>query len=187
MLPVFIIWDIWFTRNSIWGFNSEYIMGVNVFNLPLEEWLFFICIPFSCIFTYHVVWTLSKDKTRYNMRSFTILLSVSLLFLGLLFFEKWYTTITFIGLSIVLLLAQLVVNMKIFYKTFLILIFPFLIVNGLLTGSIIKDEVVWYDNDHNLSFRIFTIPVEDVFYAMFMLLMVMIGYQLSLNKKAKFS
>tara|TARA_B100001287_G_scaffold137918_1_gene116129 strand:+ start:1645 stop:2208 length:564 start_codon:yes stop_codon:yes gene_type:complete len=187
MTPVFIIWDIWFTRNGIWGFNSEYILGINIFNLPLEEWLFFICIPFSCIFTYHVVWTLSKDKTSYNMRSFTILLSASLLLLGLLFFEKWYTTITFIGLSVVLLLAQLVVNMKIFYKTFLILIFPFLIVNGLLTGSIIKDEVVWYDNNHNLALRIFTIPVEDIFYAMFMLLMVMIGYQLSLNKKAKFS
>ena len=185
MIPLFIIWDIWFTENSYWGFNSEYLLGINIFNLPLEECLFFICIPFSCIYTYHVVWTLSKNKSHNSMRKTTVVLSVVLFFLGLLFFQKWYTSITFIGLSVVLLIAHLVVNMRLFYKTFLILLFPFLMVNGLLTGSIIKDEVVWYNDNYNLGVRILTIPVEDIFYAMFMLLLVMIGYQLGLNRRKK--
>ena len=185
MIPLFIIWDIWFTENSYWGFNSEYLLGINIFNLPLEECLFFICIPFSCIYTYHVVWTLSKNKSHNSMRKTTVILSVVLFFLGLLFFQKWYTSITFIGLSVVLLIAHLVVNMRLFYKTFLILLFPFLMVNGLLTGSIIKDEVVWYNDNYNLGVRILTIPVEDIFYAMFMLLLVMIGYQLGLNRRKK--
>jgi len=185
MIPLFVVWDVWFTENGFWGFNSEYLLGVNVFNLPLEECLFFICIPFCCVYTYHVVWTLSKNKTHNSMRKTTVVLSVVLFLLGFLFFQKWYTSITFIGLSIVLLIAHLVVNMSLFFKTFLILLIPFLIVNGLLTGSIITDEVVWYNDNYNLGLRVFTIPIEDIFYAMFMLLLVMIGYQLSLNRREK--
>ena len=90
---------------------------------------------------------------------------------------------TFIGLSIVLLIAPLVVNLKIFYKTFLLLLIPFTIVNGLLTGFMIQDQVVWYDDTFNLGIRLLTIPIEDIFYAMFMLLLVMIGYQITLNKR----
>ena len=80
MIPLFIIWDIWFTEKSYWGFNSEYLLGINIFNLPLEECLFFICIPFSCIYTYHVVWTLSKNKSHNSMRKTTVILSVVLFF-----------------------------------------------------------------------------------------------------------
>ena len=73
--------------------------------------------------------------------------------------------------------------MKIFLKSFVILLLPFLIVNGLLTGSLIEDQVVWYNDSQNLSIRIGTIPVEDVFYALLMLLLVMFGYQFTLYKK----
>ncbi|MGC9342869.1 MAG: lycopene cyclase domain-containing protein [Bacteroidales bacterium] len=48
---------------------------------------------------------------------------------------------------------------------------PFLIVNGILTGSFIEEEIVWYNDMENLSFRIFTIPVEDMFYGMLLILM----------------
>jgi lycopene cyclase domain-containing protein len=56
-----------------------------------------------------------------------------------------------------------------FYITFLIILIPFLIVNGILTGSFIEGEVVWYNNEENLGIRLFTIPIEDVFYAFSML------------------
>jgi lycopene cyclase domain-containing protein len=46
---------------------------------------------------------------------------------------------------------------------------PFFIVNGILTGSFIHQEVVWYNNAENLGIRLFTVPVEDAFYAFSML------------------
>ena len=36
----FILWDIYFAYQNVWGFNDEYLMGIRWFKLPLEEWLF---------------------------------------------------------------------------------------------------------------------------------------------------
>ena len=177
----FIPWDIWFTFLKIWGFNPYYISGIYLFGLPLEEYLFFIFIPFCCIFTYHVVWTLSKNKSFDSFKKTSFLLSIILFVFGIVFMNKLYSSFTFIGLSITLLIAPFYVNMRLFSKTFLILMFPFFIVNGILTGSFIENEIVWYDNYNNLGIRLFTVPIEDIFYNCFMLLLVMIGYQKSLS------
>ena len=183
MLLIFIPWDIWFTSLGIWGFNPKYLTGLYFFNLPVEECLFFICIPFCCIFTYHVVWTLSKNKSFKPMKRTCWIISFALLLAGVLLNDMMYTAYTFIGLSIAILIAPYYVNMKVFFKTYLILLFPFLMVNGLLTGSFIEEQIVWYDDNNNISLRILTIPVEDFFYSFFMLLVVMIGYQRSIDLK----
>lgn len=183
MFPLFIVWDIYFTRIGVWGFNSNYLMGFSLYNLPIEECLFFLCIPFSCIFTYHVVLTLSKNKSDFKSKTWSVVASVVFLLFGMIHINKMYTNTTFILLALVILIAPYFVNMRVFLKTFLILQIPFCMVNGLLTGTLIENQVVWYNNNENLSLRLGTIPVEDVFYALLMLLLVMIGYQVSLNKK----
>ena len=54
------------------------------------------------------------------------------------------------------------------------MLIPFFIVNGILTGSFIEDQVVWYNNDENLGIRIGTVPVEDSVYAFTMILTVLV-------------
>ena len=50
---VFIPWDIIFTQKGFWGFNDAYFLDTRIAGLPIEEWLFFICIPYACVFTHY--------------------------------------------------------------------------------------------------------------------------------------
>lgn len=53
-LTFFIIWDIVFTEKGIWGFNESYLLGYFLWDLPVEEWMFFVSIPYACVFSYFV-------------------------------------------------------------------------------------------------------------------------------------
>src|SRR5699024_1341451 len=58
----FLLWDSWFTSMGVWGFNPEYITGLNIFNMPVEEVLFFLCIPYACVFTFHCLGIRSEER-----------------------------------------------------------------------------------------------------------------------------
>ncbi|MCF7873349.1 MAG: lycopene cyclase domain-containing protein [Candidatus Omnitrophica bacterium] len=55
ILIIFGGWDIWATYRGHWYFNSQYIWSPKIFNLPLEEVLFFIVVPFCSIFSWEVI------------------------------------------------------------------------------------------------------------------------------------
>jgi len=48
-------WDVFATWRGHWYFNPDGIIGIKVINLPVEEWMFFIIIPFCCIFTWEAL------------------------------------------------------------------------------------------------------------------------------------
>jgi lycopene cyclase domain-containing protein len=170
---VFLIWDFFFTKAGVWGFNDSYYLGLKLFEMPIEEWLFFMIIPYCSLFLHYAFYD-SFPNLKMN-KSTTIILSVFLMILavGLLFFNssRSYTVVNF---SVFLLILSIGLFLKLellqnFYVSFLIILIPFFIVNGILTGAFTQEPIVWYNDNENLGVRIHTIPVEDIGYAFSML------------------
>lgn len=174
-LVPFVIWDVYFTIQGYWGFNEVYLSGLNLLHLPIEEWLFFICIPYACVFTHISILEINPNLAlSKKVTNVITLLLLTLFSLVLVFnFDKAYTAIDMIFAIIVLGFAHKYNSglLKSFYITFLFMLIPFFIVNGILTGSGIEDQVVWYNDVENLGIRMGTIPVEDTAYAFSMILM----------------
>ena len=172
---IFIAWDIYFTRLGIWGFNEKYLLELNILNLPLEEVLFFICIPYACVFTYFSLTRFfSFSWPKHLEISILLTLSFTLLIIGLLNIDRSYTASTFIATSLLILIFRFAFRSQWFpglLSSYALLLLPFFVINGILTGTGIPEPVVWYDNSENLGIRLLTIPVEDIIYG-FCLIMI---------------
>jgi lycopene cyclase domain-containing protein len=173
---VFLIWDHYFTKIGVWGFNEQYLTGNKLFGLPFEEILFFFTVPYASIFIYAFVnkfWPATPilDKIAKPISIIILLIAVVLL---ILHFDKAYTALN-CGYAILLLGMQLLLikgpYMGKFYRFYLWHLIPFFIVNGILTGTGINEEVVWYNNVENIGIRLGTIPVEDTLYSLSLMLM----------------
>lgn len=171
---VFVLWDIWFTKHGVWWFNYQYLIGIKISELPIEEILFFICIPFSCIFTYFCLDKFFKLDWKPDSEKIFVVIS-SILFLGiaLYFQDRIYTFVTFLSASISLLVLYFFLKINWIGKAtviYLILMPGFVTVNGILTGTGLDAPIVNYNPEDFIGFRILTIPIEDVFYGYEMIL-----------------
>jgi lycopene cyclase domain-containing protein len=169
----FLIWDYSFTQRGIWGFNSTYLIGISLGELPIEEILFFFCIPFACLFLHDQIHEKLKEKNygpfpEKIVRLLAALLSFVLITLALLNNDKAYTFSAF-ALAGICLAAWATGALRIrtvsFSLSFLVVLLPFFLVNGVLTGM----PVVWYDNTQNLGIRLGSIPLEDSAYCLALL------------------
>lgn len=192
IIPVgafFIIWDVQFTKMGVWGFNPLHLAGINLFHLPIEEWMFFVTIPFASLFTYEVInYHFPKDYLKNLARPVTYVLIVILLAVGIISFGKWYTSFTFLLTALYLMFNLWVLKAKYlgqFYFAYALILIPFFMVNGILTGSFIEQEVVYYDNAENLGIRFFTIPIEDSVYGMLLILMNVNIFEWLLRRRGK--
>ena len=184
---IFIVWDVWFTKIGVWGFNSRYLVGIDLFHLPVEEWLFFFTIPYACVFTYFSLnYLIEKDYFKQYYKKTTVTLIVVLITIGVINIGKMYTSLTFIATAMVLM-GHLVFGgeriLRRFYLMYLIILIPFFIVNGILTGTGIEGQVVWYNNMENLGIRLGTIPIEDSIYGLLLLLVNVTIYEWLLKKE----
>ncbi len=178
MSLVFISWDVIFTRNGVWWFAHEYVLGIYLLGLPIEEWLFFVVIPYCVMFIYEVL--------RYFFPHFvfprtvfvvSLALAIAFIVIAALNTQRIYTLVVML-LTGLLLISQLGLRnhktwLSHFFLTYLVSLIPFFIVNGVLTSR----PVVSYNDLENLGIRLYTIPVEDSVYLMGMMLMVNMVYE----------
>lgn len=174
---LFLVWDILFTQKGVWSFNPNYVLGLNILGLPVEEILFFLSVPFACIFIYacvahYIKWQLSDMVVDVLSNAIIVYAILNVVFN----YQKLYTLVTFSLLAVVLIVVQYVIRRRWlhrFYVTYVISLIPFYIINGILTSI----PIVMYNNAQNLGKRVGTIPVEDHFYLMALLLMNIAFYE----------
>jgi len=186
---LFLIWDAWFTSLGVWGFNERYVIGVYLYNLPLEEVLFFVCVPGACIFTYEAInYFFKKEIWEPYQKIISLALCTLCIILIFTQYDKAYPALTFTGLLVALIFVQWIWKPTFlgrFYLAYAFIVFPFLLVNGILTGTGLDEPIVWYNNDENLGVRIGTIPVEDIFYGMLLVLLNISLFEFFQKKSVK--
>jgi lycopene cyclase domain-containing protein len=167
---IFVTWDSIVTDIGHWSFNEDHLTGIWVFGIPLEEFLFFVTVPYACLFTYEVLKHYIKEWrvpfNRYVYFAGAILLAGT----GFLFMDQGYTFIVLIytaGTVIVAsLLAGPLLSSRRFFLYTLITIGLFTVFNMILTGIPVVEyspRHIW-GGDGLFNGRFFTIPLEDFFY-----------------------
>jgi lycopene cyclase domain-containing protein len=179
---LYLGWDYVFTIHNVWSFNPRYIVGIYFYGLPLEEILFFITVPFACIFIYQCL--LAYIKTNYLGKIAPIITYFLLSFciiMAFIYIDKLYSLINFITLFLALLFVQIKskwLPMGRFYMAYVVTLIPFYIINGLLTSI----PIVSYNNAENMGFRVGSIPFEDHFYSLSLFLINLIFVYYFKNK-----
>lgn len=173
----FIAWDVWFTARGVWWFNTDYTLGVVVAGLPVEEWLFFFFIPFSCVFTYYCFDKFFKLDWLSSFNNIIVFVTVIVCaVVALLHPDKIYTLVTATATIAAMIYLHFIARVPWIGQAslvFTVLMLGFFPVNGVLTGTGLESPIVNYNPGDFLGIRMGTIPVEDAVYGYTQFLLVL--------------
>lgn len=193
VLAAFVAWDVLFTQKGIWGFNPEYLVGIDVLGLPIEEWGFFVAVPYACTFTYATLkhYFPRLGGWRNGAASVWLAAWVVTAWLVATFWGAWYTVTAATGLWLALTWWRPSrAWMPHFWLAYAVLLVPFVVSNGVLTGIAfweyplvhaapeqVLDQIVWYNNEHNTGVRICSMPADDLVYGGLLMLLHIAGLE----------
>ena len=163
MIP-YIIWDALVT-GSHWWFNETYTLDFRLFGLPIEEWLFFLTVPFGCLLVWETLPDAKLSKQLRPLRHIRRVLYAAVP-VGIWVFStgKQYTGLVIccfgiVGLADTFLGTDLLLQSKTY--AYLAIVSGLIVVfNGYLTAR----PVVLYGEAYQMGYRILTIPIEDFGY-----------------------
>ncbi len=172
----FLTWDIIAAGRGDWLFNYKYVSGLFFFGLPIEEILFFITVPYSIIFLYETLNFYLKPNLISLNNKYFILPSLLCFISSAFFYRQNYTFMVLLFLGYVFLIFGFsklnFTKNKYFFYFILFSFVPFFIVNYFLTSL----PVVQYNPEAIWGIRIITIPLEDFFYSLSLILSYLFTY-----------
>jgi lycopene cyclase domain-containing protein len=181
----FIIWDSIAVRRGDWSFNEEYLTGIKLFNLPLEEIFFFITVPYSTLFIYETLNFYLKDKNIFYNKFIYIIIFLFSLIISFIFFFQYYTATIFVFFAVYIILASSfyknILSSKNYWIFILLTYKPFFIVNYLLTSM----PIVLYNPESIWGIKILTIPLEDFIYSFTLISFYLMVYKILVNEWEK--
>ncbi len=173
----YLIWDALVTGRH-WWFNEKYILGVRLAGLPIEEWMFFLTVPFAALFVWEVI------AYHFSDHPYAAMPYVRFIFCfapagGILLFitGREYTGLMLIVLGAAAMMDALF-KTRVMTRTRGLIYFGavtifIIIFNGYLTAR----PVVLYGESYQLGLRVGTIPIEDFGYGYSLILAVTVVYE----------
>ncbi len=174
---IYVGWDAFATYRGHWSFNPDFVLGIKVLGLPIEEILFFITVPYSCIFAYEgIAYFLGDGKVRAPNRILTATIGLVCLGSAFLFWGKEYTFLALFSVGLTVLFvsnfyAELL-GSRLYWVYIGFTIVVFLIFNYVLTSL----PIVEYSASAITGIRVLTIPIEDFFFNFSMLTLYLLAY-----------
>lgn len=179
----FGLWDAWMASKGIWSFNPAFAGDARLLGLPPGEWLFFVVVPYACVFILACVRAYVPDR-RLDLGRAPLFLAAAAVAAALALSGLGYTSTVLVSVAAALLLGSVLspetLRSRNFWLAMAVSYLPFAIANGILTGR----PVVLYDDAENLGLRIGTIPVEDFAYSFSMLAIAMVIFDAAEARRA---
>jgi len=181
---LFVLWDVFATYRGHWSFNSFYVLELELLGLPIEEILFFITVPFSCLFAYEGLAYFLQEKKIGLPDKLVRAVGVIFILLSSLFFNQEYTFLAVLSVGLTLLFASILLSGlfgSTLYWTYIGVTFLlFFIFNYILTSV----PIVEYSPAAITGFRATTIPIEDFMFN-FSLLTLYLTVYLWVSRKSQ--
>jgi lycopene cyclase domain-containing protein len=179
----FIIWNMLAVSRGHWSWNPDYVMGKYLASLPVEEWLFFITVPYSSLFIYENLRIFIKKRVYQGSLIFPLLATLGMLVVALFNLDHEYTAIVLVltgSANLVAVYFYPFLFRENHVHMYLVLGFvTFFIFNTLLTAL----PVLIYGSPYISGIRIGTIPIEDFLYNYLLLASYVVVYKSSLCQK----
>lgn len=173
--------DIWFFYRGYWIVNPNSVLNCRLLFMPVEEWLFFVLIPYAVLFSYQVlnVYFPSVWFSQKGSRRFSFVFALILALLGFVFYSYSYTRISLFTGALILLLVtwRMPVFLPRFYRLLVCMTPLFVVTNGFLTGSFGLPYIYRYDPQVILQLFVMKIPAEDFVYNFDLLLVTIASYE----------
>lgn len=179
---VYVMWDIVATARGDWAFSPEHVIGIDVYGLPIEELLFFITVPYACLFIYEVVRAYMPEKKLGIPTVVFMVPVVAGIVVGFIAQGQPYTQTVSLFTAAFFILSLLIypdlLRSSQFWIFIAITYVPFFVVNYMLTSI----PIVTYGPEAFSGIRITTIPLEDFFYSFSMLGFHVLIFRFLLNR-----
>lgn len=173
----FWIWDAIAIQRGDWSFNPKFVGQIKIVGMPVEEILFFLIIPFCCLFIWRIIEKNVKDKQIIINGKVWAFAAIMAVILALIFRDKFYTSTVLwwfiVTVPIATGLSKDLFNKLNYWRWMAITFIPFSIVNGILTYL----PVVQYSSQAIIGIRLVTIPIEDYLYSWCLLTLNLVVFE----------
>ncbi len=162
---LYIIWDVMVTKKGHWRFNDETVGPKRIAHLPPGEWLFFLLIPYACIFIYEVIAAyFGEGSAQPSLVWLQYALAGVFAVLIFLVRGKGYSMLAMTS-AVIYFLASAIFTPGIFGASgFLISMLFIFVAFGLINGLYTSIPTIFYNENAILGVRVGTIPLEDFIY-----------------------